>query len=129
MKEKSRFYVITVVVTEMNDIFDCKLLIVDDEPELCRMVREILRREGFMKIIIAANCKEARQLFAHEKPDGVILDVSLPDGDGFSLLREFRAASAVPVLFLLRATRMKIVFSVWDLAQMTILRNRFYPAN
>lgn len=85
---------------KMNDIFDCRLLIVDDEPELCKMVTAILRQDGFTRIISAADCKEARQLFAHEKPDGVILDVSLPDGDGFSLLREFRAASAVPVLFL-----------------------------
>ncbi len=84
----------------MNDIFDCKLLIVDDEPELFRMVTEILRREGFKRIISASGCKEARRIFALEKPEGVILDVSLPDGDGFSLMREFRAISAVPVLFL-----------------------------
>lgn len=95
-----RIYTIMIVVITMNDIFDCRLLIVDDEPELRMMVNEILRREGFMKIISAADCKEARQLFAYEKPDGVILDVSLPDGDGFSLMREFRAVSAVPVLFL-----------------------------
>lgn len=92
--------VILTGVMTMKDIFDCKLLIVDDEPELRKMVNAILRREGFVKIISAANCKEARQIFVHEKPDGVILDVSLPDGDGFSLLSELRAASAVPVLFL-----------------------------
>lgn len=96
----SHICAIMIVVITMNDIFDCKLLMVDDEPELRRMVSEILRREGFMKVISAAGCKEARQLFASEKPDGVILDVSLPDGDGFSLMREFRAMSAVPVLFL-----------------------------
>lgn len=84
----------------MDDIFDCRLLIVDDEPELRKMVSEILQREGFMKVISAANCREARHIFASEKPDGAILDVSLPDGDGFLLLREFRAVSAVPVLFL-----------------------------
>ncbi len=84
----------------MNDIFDCRLLIVDDEPELRRMVSDILRRDGFRKILTAADCQEARRLLAHEKPDGVILDVSLPDGDGFTLLREFRALSAVPVFFL-----------------------------
>ncbi len=84
----------------MNDIYNCKILIVDDEPELCRMVSEILRRQGFMRIITAAGCKESRRLFASEKPDAVILDVSLPDGDGFSLMREFRAISSVPVLFL-----------------------------
>ena len=84
----------------MNNVFDCRLLIVDDEPELRRMLNEILRREGYLKIISASDCKQARQLFSAEKPDGVILDVSLPDGDGFSLMREFRAMSAVPVLFL-----------------------------
>ncbi len=88
------------MVITMKDIFDCKLLIVDDEPELRRMVNEILRREGFMKVFSAADCKQARRLMASEKPDGVILDVSLPDGDGFALMRDFRTESAVPVLFL-----------------------------
>lgn len=84
----------------MKDIYDCKLLIVDDEPELRRMLIEILKREGFNKVYCAANCKEALQLFAQEKPESVILDVGLPDGDGFSLMREFRESSSVPVLFL-----------------------------
>jgi len=89
-----------IMVMKMTDVFDCKILIVDDEPELRGMVSEILRREGFFRIVSAADCKEARRLFAQEKPDAVILDVSLPDGDGFLLMREFRAASDVPVLFL-----------------------------
>lgn len=84
----------------MNNLLESKLLLVDDEPELRKMVIEILRREGYTKIFSAANCKEARHLFASEKPDGVILDVSLPDGDGFTLLSEFRSVSAAPVLFL-----------------------------
>lgn len=84
----------------MNDIFDCKLLIVDDEPELLKMLNNILHREGFRKLLAAANCADARRLFALEKLDGVILDVSLPDGDGFSLMREFREKSSAPVLFL-----------------------------
>lgn len=84
----------------MVDIYDCKLLIVDDEPELRRMVIAILKQNGFQKIISAGDCSEARRLFAVEKPEAVILDVSLPDGDGFSLMRDFRASSFVPVLFL-----------------------------
>lgn len=88
------------VVITMKDIFDCKLLLVDDEPELRRMVNEILQKEGFTKVVLAADCQQARERLASEKPDGVILDVSLPDGDGFALMREFRAVSAVPVLFL-----------------------------
>ena len=84
----------------MNNIFDCRLLIVDDEPELLRMLDGILQREGYKRIISAADCRSARRAFAAEKPDGVILDVTLPDGDGFSLMREFREKSSVPILFL-----------------------------
>lgn len=84
----------------MNDIFDCKLLLVDDEPELRRMVGNMLKQSGFKKIVFADNCSQARMLFTLEKPEGIILDVSLPDGDGFTLMREFRSLSAAPVLFL-----------------------------
>jgi DNA-binding response OmpR family regulator len=86
--------------TPMIDVYDCKLLLVDDEPELRRMVIAILKQNGFNKIISAGSCSEARHLFALERPEVVILDVSLPDGDGFSLMRDFRASSSVPVLFL-----------------------------
>lgn len=84
----------------MKDIYDCKLMIVDDEPELCVMLKKVLQREGFTRIITASDCRQARMIFLSEHPDGVILDVMLPDGDGFSLMKEFRASSAVPVLFL-----------------------------
>lgn len=84
----------------MNNINECKLLIIDDEFEIRRMVSEILKNEGFTKAITAANCKEGRMLFVQEKPECILLDISLPDGDGFTLMREFRAVSGVPVLFL-----------------------------
>ncbi|HBC26455.1 MAG TPA: DNA-binding response regulator [Ruminococcaceae bacterium] len=84
----------------MKDIYDCKILIVDDEPELRKMVGEILREAGFYRLIQAENCAAARRAFSSGRPDAVILDVMLPDGDGFSLMREFRAASPAPVLFL-----------------------------
>ena len=89
-----------MLVIKMMNIYDCKLLIVDDEPELRRMLKEILKREGFLKVYCAADCKEARQLFTQEKPESIILDVCLPDGDGFTLMREFRESSSAPVLFL-----------------------------
>lgn len=84
----------------MNNIFDCKLLLVDDEPALRKMLGEILQKEGFFKVLAAGDCKEARELFCTAQPDAVILDVTLPDGDGFALMREFRSTSAAPVLFL-----------------------------
>lgn len=84
----------------MNSIYDCKILLVDDERELLRMVESILRGEGFWRLITASNCQEALRRFETEKPDIAVLDVMLPDGDGFSLLQSFRSTREVPVLFL-----------------------------
>ncbi|NMB89006.1 MAG: response regulator transcription factor [Chloroflexi bacterium] len=64
------------------------------------MILSILREAGYPHLLSAATCQQARRMFAAEDPDGVILDVMLPDGDGFELMREFRAASNAPVLFL-----------------------------
>lgn len=94
------FYSMMILGWMMKDIFDCRLLIVDDESELRKMVKDILLREGYLRVMTAANCAQARQLFQTEQPDAVILDVMLPDGDGFLLMRELRSSSSVPVLFL-----------------------------
>jgi DNA-binding response OmpR family regulator len=83
-----------------KEISQCQILVVDDEPELRKMVKSILQREGFSRILTAENCAKARQIFTGDHPDAVILDVMLPDGDGFQLIREFREVSPVPVLFL-----------------------------
>jgi DNA-binding response OmpR family regulator len=84
----------------MNNIFESRILVVDDEPDLRMMIANILKQEGFEHIFTAEDCAQARRLFTSIKPDGVILDVMLPDGDGFSLMSEFRMISPVPILFL-----------------------------
>ena len=48
----------------------------------------------------ADSVKSARQAIEEEIPELVILDINLPDGDGFSLFREIRESSDVPILFL-----------------------------
>ena len=77
-----------------------KLLLVDDEPELLRMVTSILSDEGFENIVTAVSVKEGTSAVQNEKPDLAILDVCLPDGDGFSLMQQIRAFSDMPVIFL-----------------------------
>lgn len=84
----------------MNTIFETKLLVVDDEPGIINLLKTVLNQAGFAQVISAENCRMARELFASENPDGVILDVMLPDGDGFSLMQELRQHSNVPMLFL-----------------------------
>ena len=84
----------------MDDIKNRKLLIVDDEGEIRNMLDGLLRKEGFNRIYHAANCAEALKVCQSVKPDIAILDVMLPDGDGFSLLSSLRQISSMPVLFL-----------------------------
>lgn len=82
------------------NLYDCKILLVDDEKALREMVSGFLRRAGFHKVTVAADCLEAEELFALKEPHLVLLDVMLPDGDGFSLLKKLRKMSEVPVIFL-----------------------------
>lgn len=84
----------------MDDIKYKKILIVDDEVEIRNMIDSFLRREGFTRIYRASNCSETLEICNSVKPDIVILDVMLPDGDGFSLLSSLRKTSNIPVLFL-----------------------------
>lgn len=84
----------------MENIRDCKILIVDDEPSLLTMVQNIMLKEGFKNIITASNCHMAIKKFKEIKPHVVILDVMLPDGDGFSFIQKLHMISTVPVLFL-----------------------------
>ena len=76
-----------------------RILIVDDEPALQSLVKEILTQAGY-ETIPAVSCAQALEQFRSAVPDGVLLDVMLPDGDGFSLFGELRLIRDVPVLFL-----------------------------
>lgn len=84
----------------MQDIKDCKILIIDDELPLLDMVKKILLQEGFYHVYSASSCQSGKEAFEKVNPHLVILDVMLPDGDGFSLLQTLRHTSMVPVLFL-----------------------------
>lgn len=77
-----------------------KLLLVDDEPQLLTMVSGILKDAGFENILLAASVKEAIFTVQKENPDLMLLDVMLPDGDGFSLMQQLRTFTDVPVIFL-----------------------------
>ena len=66
-----------------------QILVVDDEPALRMMVQEILTRAGYA-VCLAGSCREALTQRAQVHPDAILLDVMLPDGDGFSLLGQLR---------------------------------------
>jgi DNA-binding NtrC family response regulator len=64
------------------------ILVIDDEPEIRELVRDILRDEGY-EVAVAETAEEARRARRLRKPDLVLMDVWLPDTDGISLLREW----------------------------------------
>ena len=76
-----------------------RILIVDDENELQNMVKDILTQAGY-ETDAALSCAQAMDRFQAGNPDAVLLDINLPDGDGFSLFRQFRESRDVPILFL-----------------------------
>lgn len=84
----------------MNTIYDAKILIVDDNADLLALLCEQLSGAGYGKIRTAQSCGGARAAFAAGQPELMILDINLPDGDGFSLFRALRAKADVPALFL-----------------------------
>lgn len=77
-----------------------KILLVEDEPALAEIVKETLEEKGF-SVTHADNVKSGLTSYNTLKPDILILDVMLPDGDGFSLLKKIRTQDQItPALFL-----------------------------
>jgi DNA-binding response OmpR family regulator len=84
----------------MKDVHDARIMLVDDEPELVAMIEMLLQQSGFTRIESANTVASALSNARLKKPDIVVLDVMLPDGDGFDLFQKLRQFSKVPVLFL-----------------------------
>lgn len=76
-----------------------KILIVDDEPQIIRVLRTALSTQGYI-VRIAANGVEGADIALEWKPDLVITDVSMPEMNGVELCRELRANSDVPIIVL-----------------------------
>src|SRR4051812_44178890 len=76
-----------------------RLLVVDDDAELCRLVTRFLTREGFEIAVAPDGAAGVERALAGEYAL-ILLDVMLPDQDGFSVLRQIRRQSRTPVLML-----------------------------
>lgn len=75
------------------------ILIADDNRQIASVLEEYIKKEGHTPIV-AANGEEALALFESAKPDAVLLDVMMPKLDGFSVCREIRKTSTVPVIMI-----------------------------
>ena len=76
-----------------------KILVVDDEPHIVRVLKGYLESAGF-QVITAYDGIEALAAFRHEAPDLMVLDLMLPEVDGLDVARAVRRESAVPIIML-----------------------------
>ena len=79
---------------------DYKILLVDDDQGLLEMLVSIFRRAGYTHLLTASTGEDALRIREKEQPDMIVLDVMMPDMDGFAVLRAIRRTSRVPVLML-----------------------------
>ena len=85
----------------ISDYIKKKLILLGDVvPELLDMVASILREDGYENIRTAGTVEEALREAGESAPELAILDVMLPDGDGFGLMEKLREKGDYPVLFL-----------------------------
>jgi two-component system, OmpR family, KDP operon response regulator KdpE len=75
------------------------ILIIDDEPKIVRFIKTSLSLAGY-NLLTASTGQSALAQYEQEQPDLIILDLGLPDVDGFEVLREVRSYSTVPVIIL-----------------------------
>lgn len=84
----------------MNFRENFSILVVDDEKNLLENLYNFLKDKGFKKIYTAKNLKESRFKLENFKIDLIVLDLMLPDGSGFDLLKEVRKNSDLAVIIL-----------------------------
>lgn len=77
-----------------------KILIVDDEEDIVKLLQTVLYKEGFEHVYAASSAEEGWIRFQDKHPDLVILDIMLPDGEGYDVCKKIRSVSNVPIFFL-----------------------------
>ncbi len=76
-----------------------KVLVVDDDKNICELLRLYLEKEGF-SVSLAFDGREGLRAFATQKPDLILLDVMMPAVDGWQVCREIRKTSQCPIMML-----------------------------
>ena len=76
-----------------------KVLVIDDDEKLNRLLKEYLTQFGF-NVITAVHPQLGLKLIAEQTPDMIVLDIMLPDMDGFEVCREIRKTTDTPIIML-----------------------------
>ena len=90
-----------------------RILVVDDDPETLRYVREVLSNAGYAPVV-TGDPDDVPRLMEEVEPHLVLLDLILPDGDGITLMGKILAAHDVPVIFLSAYGRDRVIAEAFD---------------
>ena len=103
-----------------------RVLVVDDDPQALRYVRDILSKSGYVPVA-TENPEEALRLAQDEKPHLALLDLVLPGVDGIDLMKEIRDVTDVPVIFLSAYDRDEIIARALDMGAADYVVKPFSP--
>ncbi len=103
------------------------ILVVDDERDLRIMIKSIFERAGYTQITTVSSAKAALRVLSTKLPEMIILDVMMPEMDGFELLQEIRTISTVPVLMLTAKGEAEDRFCGFELGADDYLVKPFLP--
>jgi two-component system alkaline phosphatase synthesis response regulator PhoP len=107
-----------------------KILAVDDERHIVRLVQINLQKEGY-EVVTASNGREALEKVVSEKPDLIVMDVMMPEMDGFEALEKLKSdeqTAKIPVIMLTAKAQDADVFSGWQKGADLYLTKPFNPA-
>ena len=107
-----------------------KILAVDDEKHIVRLVQINLQKEGY-EVVTATNGREAVEAVAQHKPDLIVMDVMMPELDGFGalqLLKENPETAGIPVIMLTAKAQDADVFKGWQSGADLYLTKPFNPS-
>ena len=75
------------------------IMVVDDEKRIVSLLRAYLEQQGF-RVATAQNGREAIYVARHEKPDLIVLDIMMPEMDGYEFMRQHRKERETPIILL-----------------------------
>ena len=107
---------------------DITILVVDDESRMRKLVKDFLKVKGY-HILEAGDGEEALQVFEENKNEInlILLDVMMPKLDGWSVLRQIRQTSNVPIIMLTARGEEQDELFGFELGEMNIYQNRLVP--
>ena len=100
-----------------------KILVVDDDQNICELLRLYIEKEGF-EVVIANDGRKALEMFEQENPDLIMLDIMLPELDGWQVCREIRKKSQCPIIMLTAKGEVFDKVWAWSSARTTMWSSR-----